>query len=278
MTRGARSDLRGDTAVAVVCACAALVLLLLPPARRDPVAGAIRGSVMAPAVFLQGRVAGTRRALADTRHLERLADSLARRNQALEAAAAEAAQLRGVLGLQGRLAWGATPAEALAHPAYGEEHTRVLTVGTRDGIEVMSPVVAPEGIVGLVSQVEDRTALAITWAHPDFRVSAMSEDGNAMGIVTAHRGGGAGRWLMEMRGVPFRSVLRPGTRIVSSGMGGVFPRGIPVGVVQQVLEDQGGWVRTYLLTPAVRPTDVTLVSVLARPRVAAGLDSVWGRP
>jgi rod shape-determining protein MreC len=278
VTRGARSDLRGDTAVAVGCAIVALVLLLLPPARRDPIAGAIRGSVMAPAVALQGRIAGTRRAMADQRRLERLADSLAQRNQVLEESAAENAQLRAVLGLQARLAWGAIAAEALSHPAYGEEHTRVLSAGRDAGVESMSPVVAPDGVVGLVSAVDARSALAITWAHPDFRVSAMSADGNAMGIVSAHRAGGAGRWLMEMRGVPFRSVLAPGTRVVSSGMGGVFPRGIPVGTVQRVLEDEGGWVRTYLLTPAVRPTDVTAVLVLMRPRAAAGVDSVWRRP
>lgn len=275
MTRGARSDLRGDTAIAVVCALASLILLALPPFRRDPIASAIRGSIMAPAVAGQGRITATRRAMTEARRFEGLADSLARRNQALEAAASENAQLRGLLGLQARLAWGALPAEALANPAYGEEHTRVLTVGREDGVEPMSPVVAPDGVVGVVAGVDARSAVAATWAHPDFRVSAMSVDGNALGIVTAHRGGGAGRWLMELRGVPFRSVLAPGTRIVSSGVGGVFPRGIPVGVVQQVLEDEGGWVRTYLLTPAVRPTDVTAVMVLTRPRVAAGVDSAW---
>jgi rod shape-determining protein MreC len=113
------------------------------------------------------------------------------------------------------------------------------------------------------------------WTHPDFRVSAMSPDGTAFGIAQAHLTGATGGYLIELRGVPFRATLKPGALIVSSGWGGVWPRGIPVGTVLQEIKTTEGWARTYLLRPAVNPADVYSVMILRRDRLAKGLEGVW---
>jgi cell shape-determining protein MreC len=105
----------------------------------------------------------------------------------------------------------------------------------------------------------------------------MSEDAGAVGIVTAHASNRGGEGLLELTGVPFRTLLAPGTLIVSSGLGGVFPAGVPVGKVLRVLSDEGGWVRSYLVDPAVPLPSLSGVLVLRAPRVRAGLDSVWSR-
>ena len=103
----------------------------------------------------------------------------------------------------------------------------------------------------------------------------MSPDGGAFGIAQAHLAGATGGYLLELRGVPFRATLKPGSVIVSSGWGGVWPRGIPVGTVLQEIKTSEGWARTYLLRPAVNPADVYSVMILRRDRVAKGLDGVW---
>jgi rod shape-determining protein MreC len=113
------------------------------------------------------------------------------------------------------------------------------------------------------------------WTHPDFRVSAMSPDGTAFGIAQAHLTGATGGYLIELRGVPFRATLKPGALIVSSGWGGVWPRGIPVGTVLEEIKTTEGWARTYLLRPAVNPSDVYSVMILRRERLAKGLEGVW---
>jgi rod shape-determining protein MreC len=136
-------------------------------------------------------------------------------------------------------------------------------------------VIAPEGLVGVVDQVDPTMSHAMLWTHPDFRVSAMSPDGSAFGIAQAHLAGATGGYLLELRGVPFRATLKPGSVIVSSGWGGVWPRGIPVGTVLQEIKTSEGWARTYLLRPAVNPADVYSVMILRRDRVAKGLDGVW---
>ena len=78
-----------------------------------------------------------------------------------------------------------------------------------------------------------------------------------------------------MRGVPFRATLKPGAIIYSSGLGGIYPKGIPVGVVLAEIKTSETWARTYVLRPAVNPTELTSVMILTPQRSTAGVANVW---
>jgi rod shape-determining protein MreC len=78
-----------------------------------------------------------------------------------------------------------------------------------------------------------------------------------------------------MRGVPYRASLKPGTLIVSSGLGAVYPRGIPIGTVLGEVRTPEQWARTYLLRPSVQPANIAQVMLLLPTRVAAGVRDVW---
>jgi len=273
--RGARGDSRADTAVAIACVAVALLLLILPPAPRDRVAGAVRGNLIGPLAALQLRAAGARRAFVENDSLRQVADSVIRRSQELDAAIAENNRLRELLALGKAVRWGYTPAEALAGRGMGEEHTLLLSAGSQQGVERLSAVVTAEGLVGMVEHVDERTSVAIVWPHPDFRVSATTPDGGAFGIVTAHQGPGAERYLLELHGVQFRAALRAGTPIVSSGLGGIYPRGVLIGTVMRELRTGSGFARSYLVRPAARPSEVTAVMILSPERSADGVESVW---
>lgn len=275
MPRGARTDSRTDLLIAAACVLASLTLLILPAGARDRTAGAIRGTVVAPLAAMQQRAALARRSFVAHDSLVTIADSVVRRSQRLDELEAENARLRGILGLGRALRWGFVPAEALVGRGLGDDHTLLLTAGERAGIERLAAVVSADGLVGMIQHVDARTSVAITWPHPEFRVSATSADGSAFGIVSAHPGDGAEGFLLELRGVSFRQKLAVGTLVVSSGLGGVYPRGIPIGTVLEELGPDGGWERTYLLKPAVRPADVTSVLVLRSDRGREGVESVW---
>lgn len=277
MARGARANTAVDTTLVVVCVLASLTLRSLAPARRDPIAQSVRETFVTPLLAGQATVTRTQRDVRDAEAMRRAADSLTRIGQEAAGLAAENAALRALLDLAPRVGWGYVATEALPGARLAAPTTRLLAVGTRDSIAPMAPVVTADGVAGLVATVDARSAVMLTWAHPDFRISAMSADGAAMGIVTPHLSGRGGQGLLELTGVPFRTLLAPGTRIVSSGLGGVFPVGVPVGRVLRVLSDEGGWVRSYLLEPAVPLTRLGGVLVLRAPRVRAGLDSLWGR-
>jgi rod shape-determining protein MreC len=135
----------------------------------------------------------------------------------------------------------------------------------------------------MVRTVDPNSSIAILWTHSDFAASAMSADRSAYGIVYPHLSESGRdeeippeRYLLEMRGVAFRSALKPGTQIVTSGLGGVYPAGIPIGTVLGELRTSEGWARTYLVRPAVRPPDVSNVIVLLPKRIQGqSLERVW---
>ena len=135
----------------------------------------------------------------------------------------------------------------------------------------------------MVRTVDPNSSIAILWTHTDFAASAMSADRSAYGIVYPHLSESGRdeeippeRYLLEMRGVAFRSALKPGTPIVTSGLGGVYPAGIPIGTVLGELRTSEGWARTYLVRPAVRPPDVSNVIILLPKRIEGqSLDRVW---
>ena len=70
--------------------------------------------------------------------------------------------------------------------------------------------------------------------------------------------------------------LKPGTVIYTSGLGGVFPRGITIGTIVQELKTSEVWTRTYLVRPAVSPSRVTSVLILTAQRITQGTGNVWG--
>jgi rod shape-determining protein MreC len=207
-------------------------------------------------------------------------DSLAMRAVRAQALTAENDQLRKIMGLGTRLASGFVPAEALHSTAPSEElvTTLTLTAGSTSGIKKYSPVVAPDGLVGSIQNADPTMSLAILYTHPDFRASAMSPDGATFGIVYPHRAaaGGSDAYMLELRGVPTRSDLKPGTPIYTSGLGGTYPRGITIGTIVTELKTSEVWTRTYLVRPAVSPSRLTSVLVLTPERVTQGIGNVWG--
>jgi rod shape-determining protein MreC len=271
----ARSYSRRDTILLVACVGLSLLAQVLPERKRDPLAGTLRHTVLAPLVALQRDAELTHRAWLTREDRVAARDSVVLRSMALDAVRQDNDHLRALLGLGARLQWGFVPAEVLQGRGVGEEYTVALSAGSRAGVREFSPVIAPGGLVGMVKAVDPTMSIAIVWSHPDFRVSAMSADGSAFGIVAAHGSSEPERYLLEMRGVPVRTLLKPGTLIVSSGLGSTFPRGIPVGTVLGEMKTSELWARTYLLRPAVLPSEMTSVMVLRPERVASGVNGVW---
>src|SRR4051812_23697930 len=215
--------------------------MVLPPNLREPVAGALRRSLVAPLVRLQKGAERWRGAYLSSMREELRRDTLALAAARVPTLESENERLRSMLGLGSKLQWGFIPAEALQGRGRTDDFTVTLSAGSKAGVRERSLVVAPEGVVGVVQTVDPSMSLAILFAHPDFRVSAVSANDSAYGIVQPHVASAnpslepqnvrSERYLLEMRGVPFRTTLKPGAVVFSSGLGGVYPKGIPIGVV-----------------------------------------------
>ena len=285
MARTGRISSRTDVVLFGACVALSLLAMALPIQVREPVASALRRTLVAPLLKLQEGSERWRAAYLSSQREELKRDTLALAAARVPTLENENDRLRKLLGLGSGLKWGFIPAEALQGRGRAEDFTVTLSAGSNAGVRERSLVVAPEGVVGLVQTVDPTLSLAILFAHPDFRVSAMSADGSAFGIVQPHvTSSGSSRdqaflrserYLLEMRGVPFRATLKPGAVVYSSGLGGIYPKGIPVGVVMGEIKTTEAWARTYILRPAVNPAELSAVMILTPQRAAAGLTNVW---
>ena len=242
---------------------------------RDAVSTALRSTVLSPLVLLETRASTIRAAITSRNDVLIARGRVATDALAAKAVSDENATLRRLMGLSARLRDGFVASEIVPTRGLEDDFTLTLNVGTAAGVLPFSPVVMADGLVGMVQTADANTSFAITWAHPDFRVSAMSVNESAFGIVQPHLGSGAERWLLELRGVKFAAKLDTGTLIVSSGLGATYPRGIPVGTVLGEIATPEKWARTYLLKPSVLPAAIGPVLVLLPQRATRGVNGVW---
>ncbi len=118
----------------------------------------------------------------------------------------------------------------------------ILGMGERDGLRVGMPVTAPEGLVGLIVEVEERRALVRTLLDPESQVGVRPERSPGRGVA---RGVPPNRLVAEF---PPTVKLSPGELLLTGAPLGLFPDGIPVGRIERVERVQGGlkqraWVR-----------------------------------
>jgi rod shape-determining protein MreC len=278
MARAVRASSRADTAILIACIVSGVLLTILPRVARDQVAGVLRRTVVQPVLALQRTAERGRNAIVEREALTQRLDSLTLGTARLTELELENERLRRMVGLGQAMRTGFVVAEVVHTQSLGDEHTVTLTAGSSAGVTPRSIVVAPDGVVGVVTTVDENTSLAILWTHPDFRVSAQSVGSNVLGIVRPHLGSEGERYLLELTGVAFRDSLKEGTAIVSSGLGGRYPAGIPVGTVIGEIKTSEGWARTYVVRPAVKPQDVTTVMIVQPERLEIGVATVWPKP
>jgi rod shape-determining protein MreC len=256
---------RRDTLAFIFCVVLSLSARLMPPTAQDVLSDAIR-NVMIPAIWLQDQTQLTLEARPLVALLTAQRDSTALDSLQLYMLTEENSQLRELLSLAIRMPTRHVAAEVLHQASPVGEYTLLLSAGSDDGVVDMAPVIAPQGLVGVIRTVSASTSIAVVWTHPDFRVSAMTADGTVFGIAEPRGRAGPGTVLMELRGIPFREDVPIGSHVYTSGrgshLGGAFPRGIPIGTVRALAEQSEGWSKTYVLSPAVQPASISHVIVL----------------
>jgi rod shape-determining protein MreC len=273
---GTRRTRRRDAALSAAVLAVAFILLALPSEYQRPIRSATRSTILRPFLALQSVISERRGGMVDVTRLRAQRDSLAALVAAQASLSEENRQLRSALNLSQRVADSYTPANVLRAALTSAESTFIVDVGRADGVFVGSPVLTADGLLGVVWEVDERSAQAVDWTHPDFRVSAMTADGQAYGLIEPRRAPGQRREedLLALTGSPFQVDVRPGRQIVSSGRGGLFPRGVMIGTVIGIEEADTGWRKSYLVRPAVRPEGALHVLVGIREQVT-DLTDVW---
>ena len=254
------------------------LLAALPGEAREGLARGVRATVLRPVLQLQQGSVERHARFDDPDRLRAERDSLAAYLVGQASLVTENRELRELLGLRQKLPPSFVPAEIVRVPGRAASGYFQLTAGQSLGVRAGSPIVAPSGLVGQVRSVDETIAFGLDWLHSEFRAAAMTLDGQVYGIVEPRTGPG-GEEMLALTGTPRHVQLEPNTMIVTSGHGGVYPRGIPIGRVASVEGRETSWQRNYLIRPAVSPAQMTYVLVLGAPQESiAGVDlaRLWG--
>ena len=263
---GGRETARSDLVLFAGCVILALLALALPRPWAASLTATIRETALRPVVAMQSRAVSERTSRQGLEALEHNRDSLALLVQDFAAVSHENANLRGLLALRPKLSRPYLSAEILHQSAATDDRVALLGVGSADGVQQFDPIVTAQGLIGYVWSVGARSSSAYTWAHPEFRAAAVTGDGRVTGLVSPSSSTDASRTVLQLRGVALRDSLAVGTAVYTSGLGGVFPRGIPIGRISAIERDQFGYERVYRVTPLAHPALSTHVLVLISPR------------
>ena len=174
----------------------------------------------------------------------------------LQAAAAENARLRGLLGAveQGGLDVQIAPVLDIALDP--SRQRLLLDVGAEQGVRMGQPAIDAGGLLGQVIEVRSSTATVLLLTDPDHAVP-VAVARNGIRLVAYGRGD-----RIELANVPTSSDVKVGDLIVTSGLGGRFPPGFPVGTLVKLRRDESRAFLVGELKPAAqldRGRDVLLL-------------------
>ncbi len=148
----------------------------------------------------------------------------------------------------------------------------VIDIGERDGVKVDMSVQSVEGLVGVVSQVSNFTSTVKLITTMDVKdpntnaiaATALDNQGKTFGIIESYNEK-TGKLLMT--GIKQEDPLKEKDTIVSSGSGGLYPRGMIIGTVDKVQVGEMGLLRTATITPAANFVDWKQLFVVFTPEV-----------
>jgi rod shape-determining protein MreC len=227
-----------------------VVVLMSLPSRATSRLKLAVGSWFLPLFGLAGAAQQLPADLADSvlprRELLNQIDSLRRENQQLKeqqiqtvAIARENDQLRNLLGWQKNVPWKLKLANVVMRDPANWWRTVQIDLGSRDGIQTNMPVLTPDGLVGRVASVSFLSAQVVLIGDQNCRVSAVVENPtHDMGVLIAS--GPLDNSLVQLGYLSSTANLKAGQNVLTSGLGGIFPRGIPIGKIVDAQSTENG--------------------------------------
>lgn len=177
-------------------------------------------------------------------------EELTARVAELEEAEETATRLEGLLGLQSTYNLDSTAARIIGESSDAWSRTVTINKGTADGLAINMPVCNSAGIIGQIIEVSANTATVRLITDENSGVSAMVQSTRAQGILQGQPDG-----TLRLEYVTVDADVKEGDIIVSSGIGGVYPKGLPLGTVATVIREDNATYYTITVTPASSATE-----------------------
>jgi len=202
----------------------------------------------------------------ENQDLQKTIDRLRLEQAALLEDARQGQRLQGMLGFQEKYIYKTVAAQAIG--SSGTDNSRVfyLDKGSADGLDRDMAVITADGIVGKVRDVFPHSAQVLAINDQTSGAGVILETTRIRGIL---RGNAAGK--PQIIGILADQRIQPGEKVLTAGGDQVFPRGLPVGVVEKVVRDPD---RDSFILVMVKPAahldrlDEVLVITSTEPRLS----------
>ena len=133
----------------------------------------------------------------------------------------------------------------------------IIDRGEADGIAVRMPVVTSQGLVGRIAETTTYASKVMLLTDPSSSVSARIQRSRGTGMVQGAPGG-----ELVMKYIPQDNPVAVGDVVLTSGLGGNFPRRLPIGQITAIEKSDVGMFQVARLVPAVDLRSLEMVSIL----------------
>jgi rod shape-determining protein MreC len=178
------------------------------------------------------------------------------RIEGLLEAEATSSRLQDLLDLKGRVPGRSVSADVIGNSASTWFRSLTIDKGDKDGIRKGMAVISSMGIVGQIVTVASRSAKVLLITDHSSGVDVISQRSRARGIVSGSLDNGT-----VMQYVRRGEDIAEGDRLITSGLDGIFPKGLLVGTVGKVRGETYGHFQHVQVTLAFNPSRIEEVLV-----------------
>ncbi len=174
-------------------------------------------------------------------------------------------RLRALLEFQEAKAWTTVPALVIAHNPQAEFRLLTINRGYKSGLKRRMPVVTSQGLIGQVYRIGRTSAQVLLITDPTSAVDARLDETGARGLIRGRvlsTVWDRNYFVTALEYVDRVAQVPPGGMVVTSGLDGIFPVGIPIGVVRQVRENPYGIFQEADVLPLADPMGAQEVLVV----------------
>jgi len=186
----------------------------------------------------------------ENERLKKVIEDLKEENAVLKEYREENIRLKRLLDLKETLNehYSLTAARVIGRNPENWYSTLTIDKGFRDGIRKNMPVISDRGLVGRIASVSANTSEVLLITDREGAVAAMIQQTRTPGVV---EGLGPNTDELQLIHLPYDAPVGKNQVVITSGLGGVFPKGLRIGYVKGVYPEANGLMKRAVIEPFV---------------------------
>jgi len=241
--------------------------------------GWVQTAVSRPIHYVSGffeNVKDLQNTYTENKELKKRLDELARLESEVQMLKKDNAELQEILDKKDSLS-AFEPIQATVIGRNPDRWNELLIInrGTKNGIEKNMAVITANGLIGKVTNSQNFTSTIqlLSSMDPKNRISAeVQADGKSyFGLIEGYD---KEKGLLLLKRIPSDAKIEKGQNVISSGMGGVFPKNLPIGKVTEVVPAEYGLTQTAYVKPGANFYDIEHVMVVKRSALKPELEDM----